>query len=117
MPVFFNNCKMREHGRIYRRDAFYDLNPYGQQAQMATGLRRGDECIVAAPNDDSNIEFVWFSFSQEIRMPDENGEPSRVFVGKRIRVETLSKAKAARTTPYSIYFNCNGHFKRRSVIA
>jgi hypothetical protein len=116
MPVFFNNCNMREHARIYRRDAIYDLNPYGQQAEMATGLKRGEECVVATPNDDGDIDFVWFSFSQEIRMPDENDNPSRVFIGKRLRGETLSKAKAARTKPYSVYFNCNGHFKRRSVI-
>jgi hypothetical protein len=50
MPVFFNNCNMREHTRIYRSDAFYDLNPYGQQAGMATGLKRGEECVVATPN-------------------------------------------------------------------
>ena len=49
-------------------------------------------------------------------MPDENGNPSRVFIGKRLRSETLSKSKAARTKPYSVYFNSNGHFKRRSAI-
>jgi len=43
------------------------------------------------------FDFVWFSFSREIRMPDENGNPSRVFIGKRFRSETLSKVKAART--------------------
>ncbi|HEY3967296.1 MAG TPA: hypothetical protein VGM05_22240 [Planctomycetaceae bacterium] len=49
-------------------------------------------------------------------MPDENGNASRVFIGKRLRAKTLPKAKAARTKPFAAYFNRNGHFKGRSVI-
>ncbi len=118
MPVFFNNCRCRPHTEIYRGSAFYDLNPYGQQAEMAVGLKRGEECVVATPNEDGDIDFVWFSFAQEVRMPDENGNSSRVFIGKQLRAETLPKAKAARNKPYAVYFNFNrnGHFKRRSVI-
>lgn len=116
MPVFFNNCHAREHTFLYRSDAFYDLGFTGKQAEMATRLKRGEECVVATPNSDGDIHFVWFSFSRVMRMPDENGVPSRVFIGKRLRAQTLSKAKAARKKPYSIYFNRNGHFKRRSVI-
>ena|SRR5713226_8851618 len=116
MPVFFNNCRCRPHTEIYRADAFYDLNSSGKQAEMATGMKRGEECVVATPNEDGDIDFVWFSFSREIRMPDENGYTSRVLIGKRFRAKTLPKSKAARTKPYSAYFNCNGHFKRLSVI-
>jgi hypothetical protein len=116
MPVFFNNCRRRPHTEIYRGDAFYDLNPFGMQADMVVDLERGQECVVATPNEDGDIDFVWFSFSREVRMPDEKGNPSRVFVGKRLRAKTLPKAKAARTKPYAVYFNRKGHFKRRSVI-
>ena len=36
--------------------------------------------------------------------------------GKRLRSKILSKADAAETEPYSVFFNVNGHFKRPSVI-
>ncbi len=83
---------------------------------MAVGLKPGTECIVATPTDDDDIEFAWFSFSKEIEMLNEDEYPCRVFLGKRLRAETMPKAKAARTKPYAAFFNSLGHFKRLSVI-
>ncbi len=68
---------------------------------MATDLKRGEECVVATPNEDGDIEFVWFSFTHENIMPDENGVATRVQFGKRLQSQTLPKAKAAKTEPYS----------------
>jgi hypothetical protein len=116
MPRFFNNCRRRDHVSIYGENAFYDLNRFGKQADMATDLKRGEECIVATPNGDGNVEFVWFSFTEEKIMPDENDVPTRVQFGKRLRAETLSKTEAAETEPYAVFFNVNGDFKRPSVI-
>ncbi len=116
MPRFFNNCRARDHVGIYGGSAFYDLNRTGKQAETATDLKRGEECIVATPNEDGDIEFVWFSFTQEKIMPDENGVATRVQFGKRLQSETLSKKRAAKAQPYAVFFNVNGHFKRPSVI-
>jgi hypothetical protein len=116
MPRFFNNCRRRDHVSIYGENAFYDLNRTGKQAEMAADLKRGEECIVATPNEDGDIEFVWFAFSDEKIMSDNNGVPTRVQFGKRLRSETLSKAEAAETRPYAVFFNVNGDFKRPSVI-
>ena len=116
MPVFFNNCRARDHVSIYGENAFYDLNRTGKQAEMATDLKRGEECVVATPNEDGDIEFVWFSFTQEKIMPDEDGIATRVQFGKRLRSETRSKTDAAETEPYSVFFNVDGHFKRPSVV-
>lgn len=116
MPRFFNNCCARNHVGIYGGTAFYDPACTGKQGTMATDLKRGEECIVATPNKDGDIEFVWFAFTHEKNMPDENGVPSRIQCGKRLRSQTLSKSKAAKTKPYSVFFNVNGHFKRLSVI-
>jgi hypothetical protein len=116
MPRFFNNCRARDHAAIYGGSAFYDLDRTGKQAQMATDLKRGEECVVATPNKDGDIEFVRFSCSHEKIMPDENGVAARVQFGKRLRSMTLSKAKAAKTKTYAVFFNVNSHFKRPSVI-
>ncbi len=85
---------------------------------MATDLRPGDECVVATPVESGEIDFTWFSFTHEkiMDMPDKPGTEVRVQFGKRIRSECLPKAEAARSRPYSVLFNVNGHFKRLSVI-
>jgi hypothetical protein len=117
MPLFLNNCRRRDHAGIYeRRDAFYDLYLTGRQGSMATDIRRGDECIVATPDENGDIEFVRYTFLHERVIPDENNIPARVFFGKPTWSRTLSKADAARRAPYSAFFNVNGHFKRPSVI-
>ena len=91
MPRFFNNCRARDHAGIYGGNGFYDLNRTGKQAEMATDLKRGEECVVATPKDDGDIEFVWFSFSHEKVMRDENGVATRVQFGKRLHAQTLSE--------------------------
>lgn len=119
MRFFFNNSRCREHGRLYGADAFYDLNLTGKQATMATDVKPGDQCIVATPIRDGMIEFGWFSFAhaQVLPLPEEPGSSVLVFFGNRLRTETLSKADAVHTEPYSVYFNVNGDFKRPSVVA
>jgi hypothetical protein len=116
MPRFFNNCRARDHVGIYGENAFFDLGLDGKQAEMATDLKRGEECVVATPNEDGDIGFVWFSFTEEKIMLDENGISQRVQFGKRLRSDTLSKTEAAETEPYSVFFNVNGHFKRPSIV-
>jgi hypothetical protein len=115
---FFNNCQRRRHAMLYPQGAFYDLNQFGRQVNMATDLSPGDECVVATPTEDGDIEFIWFSFTHEriMEMPDEPGSKVRVQFGERIRSECLPKSETASTEPYSAFFNVNGHFKRPSVI-
>ncbi|MGA2260179.1 MAG: hypothetical protein ABSH28_01950 [Acidobacteriota bacterium] len=118
MPIFFNNCRSRDHATLYGSDAFYDLYLTGKQAAMATDLVPGDECVVATTAPNGEIEFVWFTFTHDeiLLAPDEPGTGVRVLFGKWIRSETMPKAKAVKTIPYSVFFNVNGHFKRPSVI-
>ncbi|MGD0209655.1 MAG: hypothetical protein ABSC14_01585 [Desulfomonilia bacterium] len=118
MRFYFNNCLSRDHAALYGIDAFYDLYRSGKQAEMATNLKPNDECVVATTAPNGEITFDWFTFTHEdiLPMPDEPGTRVRVLFGKRIRTETMPKSTAARTTPYSVFFNVNGHFKRPSVI-
>ena len=117
MPVFFNNCRCRDHAGLFGPTAFYDLNPTGREAEMATNLKPGEECIVASYQD-GEVVFRWFSFSREslLRDPGQPGTMVRVFFGKMTKSKRLSKAKAAKTEPYSVFFNVVGNFKRPSVI-
>ena len=117
MPVFFNNCRRRDHAGLFGAGAFYDLNQHGLQAKMATNLTPGDECVVATPAEDGNIVFGWFRFSHESVMPVEGGVGVRVLFGEFIRSVTLCRDEAISTEPYSVFFNVNGHFKRPSVIS
>ena len=48
MPIFFNNCRCRDHVGLFGATAFYDLNTTGLQAKMATSLKPGQECVVAS---------------------------------------------------------------------
>jgi len=118
MRFFFNNCRARNHAALYPAGSFYDLYRVGRQANMATSLRPGDECVVATPAKSGDIDFSWFSFTHErvMDMPDEPGTRVRVLFGKLIHSECLPKAEAAVSEPYSVLFNVNGHFKRPSVI-
>jgi hypothetical protein len=116
MIVFFNNCHGDDYAEIYGIGAFYDLKTVGIQATKATNLSVGQQCIVATPVRGDLIVFRWFSFLRETVMPDKNGEPCRVFFGKYLKSDTLSKSAAVRHDHYSVYFNKNGHFKRQSVI-
>ena len=118
MAVLFNNCRCRDHAGLYGAGAFFDLNLVGGQADMATDLRPGDECVVAAPVEGGDVEFNWYAFTHERVMdtPDEPSTQVRVQSGTWLRSERLLKPAAATTAPYSAFFDVNGHFKRRSVI-
>ena len=85
---------------------------------MATDLSHGDECIVATYAEDGAVVFDWFTFSKETLEPDPDDPKTtvRVLYGKPIKSERLSKTKAAKTKPYSVFFNVRGDFKRPSVI-
>ena len=118
MTTNFNNCRCRDHAGLFGKGAFFDLNTTGLQATMATDLSRGDECIVATYDEDGAVVFDWYTFSKETLEPDPDDPKTkvRVFYGKQIKSERLSKAKAAKTKPYSLFFNVRGDFKRPSVI-
>ena len=118
MRFYFNNCRSFDHAAAYGCDAFYDLYLTGQQANMATNITPGDECIVASAAPNGEVVFGWFTFSQEktLPIPDDPDTFARVLFGRWIRSETLPKAEAAKAAPYMVFFNINGHFKRPSVI-
>jgi hypothetical protein len=118
MRFFFNNCHARNHAALYPAGAFYDLYQVGRQANMATDLKSGDECVVATPVVGGDIDFSWFSFTHEriMDMPDKPGTKVRVLFGNLIRSECLPKAEAVGSELYLVLFNVNGHFKRPSVI-
>jgi hypothetical protein len=117
MIIYFNNCRGRDYTRIYKKNGiFYDLKTVGIQANQVPGLRVGQECIVAAPATNGQVNFSWFSFLYEDPLTDETGARNRVLFGDLIKSESLSKEKAARHSVYSAFFDKNGHFKRRSVI-
>jgi hypothetical protein len=118
MHFYCNNARRRNHASVYSARAFFDLYTTGLHAAMATDIRPGDECIVATPAEPPDIEFRWYTFSHEQTMsiPDEPGRQGRVFFGTPIRSETLSRTDAIARAPYSVFFNVDGHFKRRSVI-
>src|SRR5262249_30643193 len=112
-------ARARAHAALYHdAAAFYDLYRTGRQARMATDIKDGDECIAATPVEDGEIEFRPFRFTHERVMEahDEPGVMVRVFYGRLLRSVRLPKAEAARTAPYSIFFNRVGDFKRPSVI-
>jgi hypothetical protein len=113
---FFNNCHGREHARMYGSGAFYDLNTSGYQATLANHLSVGEQCIVASPSSDGRIDFDWYSFLRETVKPDDTDTPCRVFFGRLIKSETLSRADAINDALYSTFFDINGNFKRHSVL-
>ncbi|MCC7336832.1 MAG: hypothetical protein IT422_17205 [Pirellulaceae bacterium] len=118
MTTYFNNCRGRRHETFYGKGAFFDLNTTGLQAKMAVGLKRGEECVVASYNNDGAVAFDWWEFSREALEPDPDDATAqvRVFYGKRTRSVRISKAKAAKTKDYKIFFNRDGNFKRPSVV-
>lgn len=117
MTVYFNNCRCRDHARLFGSTAFYDLNTTGLQAKMATDLSPGQECVVASYDENRSIVFDWYILAKESLEPDPDNPKIkvRVFRGKPIKSERLSKRKAAKTKPYSVFFNARGDFKRPSV--
>src|SRR5580698_6034929 len=97
MPTFFNNCRCRDHARLFGASAFYDLNTTGLQAKMATGLIPGEECVVASYDESGGVVFNWYALSSESleSNPDEPATKVRGFRGKLIKSDRLAKAQAA----------------------
>lgn len=85
---------------------------------MATDLVTGQKCVVASYDDNGDVVFDWYIFGKETleTNPDDRKYKVRVFRGKRIKSDTLTKRKAAKTKLYSSFFNDRGDFKRPSVI-
>ena len=117
MAVLFNNCRGRDHAGRYGSGAFFDLDVVGPQAEMATGLQPGDQCVVASAASGDRVEFDWYAFTHErvVDSPDQPGASARVQFGTWLRSEKLPKAVAVASDPYAAFFNVNGHFKQRSV--
>jgi hypothetical protein len=112
-----NNCRRRDHVRHFGPGAFFDLLREGKQAEMATDIEAGDECIVATQDQHrKTVEFDWFKLSHEKKMVDKDGVPCRVFFGKRTKSETMPKKRATKARLYSAFFNKRGHFKQISVV-
>jgi hypothetical protein len=116
MIVYFNNCRGYDHAKDYHDEpgAFFDLKTVGYQTNKANNLSVGQQCIVATPADDGQIVFSWYSFLREKKKP-YGGKDYRVFFGKFIKSDTLSKADAAHDSLYSIFFKKNGDFKNHAV--
>jgi hypothetical protein len=119
LVVYFNNCRNRDHERLFGRGAFYDLNVTGIQATQAVGLQAGQHCVVATTAPDNRVIFTWYLFVRE-RLLRERGNTDltryRVFVGDRLLAETFSKEAAAAHPRYRAFFNLKGHFKQQSTI-
>jgi hypothetical protein len=117
--VYFNNCKNREHERIFGPGAFYDLNVIGIQASQAVGLQPGQECVVATTAPDDHVTFTWYSFFRERQLRERDSKDRtryRVFFGDALLAETFSKEDAAADPRYHPFFNVKGHFKQQSTI-
>jgi hypothetical protein len=120
--ILLGNCRGRNYTVIYRRDdAFYDLGTKGRDATLANDLVLGEKCVVACYKDltkegRKTVVFRWFAFSQVVILRDDDGDLNRVFCGGLLREEEMAKIKATENLPYAHFFNCNGHFKRQSVI-
>lgn len=112
---FFNNCQRRDHVGLFGQGAFFDLGTTGRQGSQATGLQVGQSCVVATTTPGGSVEFNWYLFRKERTLRDEHGAPDRVFFGKFVASESLSKHEAARNEQYSIFFDRNGNFKQGSV--
>jgi hypothetical protein len=119
LVVYFNNCKNREHERLFGSGAFYDLNVAGLQASQAVGLQPGRECVVVTTAPDNRVTFTWHSFLRERRLRERGSQDRtryRVFFGDPILAETFSKEVAATHPRYRYFFNVKGHFKQQSTI-
>jgi 5-methylcytosine-specific restriction endonuclease McrA len=119
--VYFNNCKNREHERLYGSGAFYDLCITGIQATQVHDLPAGRPCVVVTTAPDNRGIFTWYSFRKE-RLLRERGNQQdrtryRVFFGDRLMSETFSKEDAPVHPRYSAFFNVKGHFKQQSTIS
>ena len=113
--VYFNNCNNRDHVALFGSGAFFDLGISGRQGGQARNLPQGQPCVVVERASEQEMEFSWYSFKYEARLPDEKKGPDRVFFGTFLASEMLPKAKAARSKRYSALFKTNGALKNGSV--
>jgi hypothetical protein len=117
---FLNNSRNRNHADEYRNaEAFYDFDRE-RHAHLATDLKKGDVCVVASYDESGRgtVCFKTYKFLKTETLTDSQGWPARVLLGKQQgKPVVCSKAAAARNSKYGCFFNCNGDFKRPSVIA
>jgi hypothetical protein len=116
MPHYLNNCKNRDHAKIYGPDAFYDLDTSGRQAEKQFIFRAGDWCVVANEPTSGIIRFAWYKFTESRLAADEKQYQVRVLYGKLEKEESIPKDEAVSHKYYRPFFNKNGHFKQQSVI-
>jgi hypothetical protein len=115
--IGFNNSGGKNHTFLHGKDAFFDAWPSDRQAWKVRDLDPGQRCIVARPESNGQVSFRWFEFS---RRGDGHydGKPCWVFYGNPLKPPVrMQKSLAARTKPYSMFFNVNGHFKRQCVLS
>ena len=115
LVVYFNNCHNRDHVALFGSGAFFDLGTTGRQGTQARDLQPGQPCVVAERSPDKQLVFDWYSFSYEALLPDEHGEPDRVFIGRLFASETMAKVTAATSGRYAPLFRSTGHLKIGSV--
>ena len=115
MTVYFNNCRNREHAKIYKSaEAFFDLYSSDALAQLS----KGDRCIVASYVDrrKQDVAMREYVFTHEVSTINEERRQVRVFCGIEISCKYLPKTEAAASSEYRRYFNVVGAFRQRSVV-
>jgi hypothetical protein len=109
--VYFNNCHNRDHVSLFGSGAFFDLATTGRQGAQARNLHPGQPCVVAERATDKLIVFGWYSFSYEALLPNELGDPDRVYFGRLFYSETMPEESAATSDRYAALFRSKGRFK------
>ena len=115
MTVLFNNCRGRNHGALFGRRAFFDMDIKEAHRRQLPAVVPGTECIVAKPDGTGDIRFDVYAFSQEVVQRDGH-QTVRVLYGDFVRTETLPRGTARVTSPYERLFAQNGNFKRLSAL-
>jgi len=116
MAFYLNNCRNRDHQRLFGSDAVYDLNTWGVQETMHSRLRPGVRCVIASQPRQGTVRFAWYTYTGSRLAPDENNQLVHVLRGAFQREESMSKVDAAAHKDYRPFFKINGHFKNQSVI-
>jgi hypothetical protein len=124
MPLYLlNNCRNRDHVKLFGEGAFYDVDANGSQGNWKGVIRQGDHCIVATREKASNkkvlerkVYFRTFELETTKTMSAKNEGPNDVFFGRFIEEFSCLQREAINMPPYSFFFNCNGYFLMRSVI-
>lgn len=113
---FFNNCHGRQHVLLYGNRAFFDLETSGRQSRQARDLEPGQVCVVGSyGSSGEQVVFRWYAFSREASLRDDDLSMMRVFFGRSLGSETMSKQSAARSIRYRTLFKRTGDFKQGSV--